>query len=134
MRRTNARVSMPSMADDAGLAEIVVQRALGAEVARPAAPLADDEPGQIGPAALDVLGVDAVVADLGIGHGDDLPAIRRVGEDLLIPGHRRVEADLAVDLPLGAERVPVKTVPSSMASFAVCVMLPVRGGTRYAPN
>ena len=29
------------------------------------------------------------------GEGDDLPGIGRVGQDLLIAGHRRVEADLA---------------------------------------
>ena len=55
-------------------------------------------------AAFDVFGVDAVVADLGVGHRDDLTAVARIGEDFLIAGHRRVEADFAVDFACGAER------------------------------
>ena len=55
------------------------------------------------PAALDVLGVDAVVADQRVGHRDDLAAVGGIGEDLLVAGHGGVEADLAVDLSLGAE-------------------------------
>ena len=44
---------------------------------------------------LDVLGVGADIADMGEGEGDDLPGIRRVGQDLLIAGHGGVEAHLA---------------------------------------
>ena len=44
---------------------------------------------------LEVLGVDADVADLGRGHGDDLPAVRRIGQHLLVAGDRGVEDDLA---------------------------------------
>ena len=65
--------------------------------------LADDKAGQMRPAAFDVLGVDAVVADLRIGHRDDLPAVTGVGEDFLIAGHRRVEANLAVDFAVGPD-------------------------------
>ena len=68
-----------------------------------AAVLADDEAGEVRPAAFDVLGVDAVVADLRVGHRDDLPAVAGVGEDLLVAGHRRVEADFAVDFAGGAD-------------------------------
>jgi hypothetical protein len=35
---------------------------------------------------------DAVVADERVGHGDDLAAVRGVGEDLLITGHGGIEA------------------------------------------
>ena len=45
--------------------------------------------------ALQILVVGADIADMREGEGDDLPGIRRVGQDLLIAGHRRVEADLA---------------------------------------
>ncbi len=62
------------------------------------------KPARCGFAALDVLGVDAVVADLRVGHRDDLAAIAGIGEDLLVAGHRGVEADLAVDFARGAER------------------------------
>ena len=44
---------------------------------------------------LDVLVVDADIADMREGEGDDLAGIGRVGQDLLVAGHRRVEADLA---------------------------------------
>ena len=66
--------------------------------------LADDEAGQVRPPALDVLGIDAVVADLRVGHRDDLAAVAGIGEDLLVAGHRRVEADFAVDFAIGADR------------------------------
>ena len=89
--------------DDAPLRQIRVQLAGRAEVACPAGPLPDDEPGQMGPAAFDVLGVDAVVADFRIRHGDDLAAVAWVGEDFLVAGHRRVEANFAVDFAVGAE-------------------------------
>ena len=52
---------------------------------------------------LDVLVVDADIADMGEGEGDDLAGIGGVGQDLLIAGHRRVEADLADGRALGAE-------------------------------
>jgi len=54
---------------------------------------------------LDVDRVDARVADERVGHGDDLPAVRCVGQDLLVAGHRRVEADLAVGGERRAERL-----------------------------
>jgi hypothetical protein len=39
--------------------------------------------------------IDAVVADVGIGHRDDLPGVGGVGEHLGVAGHRRVEDDLS---------------------------------------
>ena len=51
---------------------------------------------------LDVLVIDADIADMGKGEGDDLAGIGGVGEDLLVAGHRGVEADLADRLALGA--------------------------------
>ena len=43
----------------------------------------------------DVFRVDAVVADVGIGKGDDLLAVARVCQDFLVAGHGRVEHDLS---------------------------------------
>ncbi len=37
------------------------------------------------------------------GEGDELPGIGGIGEDLLIAGHRGVEADLAHGVAFGAE-------------------------------
>ena len=76
----------------------------------------------MGLGAFDILGVDAVVADFRIGHRDDLAAIAGIGEDLLVAGHRGVEADFAVDFALGAEGNAGKNVPSSRASLAGWVM------------
>ena len=53
---------------------------------------------------LGVLGVDADVADVRIGERDDLAGVRRIGEDLLVAGHRGVEHDLADGLAERADR------------------------------
>ncbi len=52
---------------------------------------------------LDVFLVRADIADMREGEGDDLPGIGRVGQDLLVAGHRGVEADLARRLAFGAD-------------------------------
>jgi hypothetical protein len=44
---------------------------------------------------LHVLGIGADIADMREGKGDDLPGIRRIGQDLLIAGHGGVETHLA---------------------------------------
>ena len=48
-------------------------------------------PRQCGPGRLVVGGVDPVVADVGIGEGDDLAGVGRVGDDLLVAGEHGVE-------------------------------------------
>ena len=67
--------------------------------------------------------VDADVADVRIGQRDDLPCVRRIGQDLLVAGHRGVEHDLADGVPGAPIARPRKTVPSASASNAG-----VRGG------
>ena len=52
--------------------------------------------------------VDAVVADLRVGHGHNLAGVARVGEDLEVPLERRVEAHLARRRARGAARAAVK--------------------------
>ncbi len=52
---------------------------------------------------LDVLVVGADIADMGEGEGDDLAGIGRIGEDLLVAGHRGIEADLADGVAGGAQ-------------------------------
>ena len=75
-RRTSARVSIAFDGRRCrARCRYSLEALLGAEVARRAAMFADDEPGQVRPAAFDVLGVDAVVADLRVGHRDDLAAV-----------------------------------------------------------
>jgi hypothetical protein len=62
--------------------------------------VADDQPGGEDAVRFDVFGIDARVADMRIRQRDDLPGIRRIGEDLLISGHRRVEHDFADARPV----------------------------------
>ena len=57
--------------------------------------LADDERLDPRPTGLGGAIEDAVAADEGVGHDDDLAVVRGVGRDLLIAGHRGVEDDLA---------------------------------------
>src|SRR5262249_8566683 len=63
------------------------------------------------PARLEEVGAHAVVADQGISEGDDLPGVRGIAQDLLIPGHRRVEDDFAVGLALGAQAAAAEDAP-----------------------
>ena len=90
-------------AHDAAGGQVVVQPAIRAEIAGHAAEVANHEAGQVGTAALDVFDIDPVVADFRIRHGDDLTAIAGVGQNLLIPGHRGIEANLAVDFSRGSK-------------------------------
>src|SRR5215204_3506522 len=83
--------------------EIGVDRADGAPVARVVAAFADDETGDPRAAGFVVVIVDAVVADEGVGHADDLATEGGVGADLLIPGHGGGEDGLAFTDAPGAE-------------------------------
>ena len=101
--RTRARVSTPSMPMMPCLVRKRFKRFLGAEVAHPAAELANHEASDPGATALQILVVDPVIADFGVGHRHDLTVIGGVGQDLLITRHARVEDDLAIDLAPGAK-------------------------------
>ena len=74
--------------------EVRVKRVRGTEVRR-FRQIADHKSRKKKAPGLDVLGVDSVVADFGSGEGDELPGVRRVGQDLLIPAHAGVEHHLA---------------------------------------
>src|SRR3989440_7772570 len=71
----------------------------------------DDE--AVGPRAvrLDVLFVDAVVADHRVRHGHDLAAIRRLRKDLLVSRHGRIEDDFTAGFPGGAEGAAAEDAP-----------------------
>src|SRR6185503_15006466 len=70
--------------------------------------LAHDEAAYPGLPRLDVLAIHADVPDLGIGHGDELPVVRWVRQDLLIARHAGVEDELADGLARGAEGLAVE--------------------------
>ena len=77
--------------------EVVFQGGLCGEVAADLGDLADDQAATVDLLALDVVTVGAVVADLGVGHGDHLSGVGGVREDLLVARHGRVENDLSYD-------------------------------------
>ena len=60
---------------------------------------------------LDVFLVGADIADMREGEGDDLPGIRRVGEDFLVPRHGGIEADLADRVAGGAQAEALQNHP-----------------------
>jgi len=72
--RQGARID-PLDADDIALFQIFIQRHRGAVVGVDWRKLLDDEAGHVRGGALDVAGVDAVVADQRISHGDDLSLV-----------------------------------------------------------
>jgi hypothetical protein len=68
---------------------------LAAPVTHHRAEAADDETGYPDAIRFDIFGIDARVADMRHGHGDDLFVVGRVGQDFLITGHGRVEDEFA---------------------------------------
>lgn len=89
--------------DDLVSFEVFLEGALGAKIAVDAARLFDDEAGELGMWAFFVVEIDAIVANEWVGHGDDLTAVAGVGQNLLIAGHRRIEADFADGLSGGTK-------------------------------
>ena len=80
---------MPAMPGHAVAHEHRLEVALGPLVALPAGELADDDAPAERPAGLEVGGVDAVVADVRVGEGDDLAGVARVGDHLLVAATSR---------------------------------------------
>src|SRR5262249_42533810 len=62
----------------------------------------------VGSPGFNVLLIDPIVPDERVSHGHDLAFVRRIGEDLLISGHRGIEAYLATHRCGSAERLPAK--------------------------
>ena len=93
----------PLDAGDVVLAQIRLEGADRAPVARLVAVFADDHAARPGAERLVIGGGDAVIADQRVGEADDLPVERRIGRHLLIAGHRSGEDDLAAHLDRCAE-------------------------------
>ena len=94
-KRERARVDAGQAGNVVAL-QVGIERLLAAPTADDGGKLAHDQAGDVGLARLDIERVDAGVADERIGHRHDLPLIRRIGQDFLITGHRRVETNFAV--------------------------------------
>lgn len=97
--------------DDAVLLEVGIETHRCPPVGIAILILLDDEAGEEEAAALDILGIDAGVADLGVGHGDHLPLVGRVGENLLIAGHGGIKDDFPAGFTRGAEGFSAKDTP-----------------------
>src|SRR5690606_8608176 len=76
-------------------AQVVVEAPGRPPARRAPSQLAHDDAPDEGAAALVVPVVGAVVADVRVGEGDDLPRVAGVGQHLLVAGEHRVEHDLA---------------------------------------
>jgi len=82
----------------------IARKALrGAEVAGQQGQVLDDQSRCVDLFGFDILGVDTVVADMGIGERDDLLAIARVGQYFLVPAHGGIEYHFADSLACGAD-------------------------------
>ena len=104
--RVSARVSMSEMATMLLRDEVVAQRAVGrASCWRSATPRARRSRRPAAPRDSTSSVDDAVVADLRARHRDDLPGVRRIGQDFLVAGHAGVEHDFAGGLARRARRV-----------------------------
>ncbi len=112
--------------DDAPFFEELAERSLRSKIAGHPAMFADNEAGQMGAAAFEVVFVDAVVADLRVRHGHDLATVAGIGEDLLVAGHRGVETDFAVDFALDPNRNA--RVDRAIFEGELCSWLHERGG------
>jgi hypothetical protein len=102
MRAVSALVSMPPMPGSPWPSSQCSRCSAARQLAGSVAGAHDEAACRRGH-GLDVLGIGAGVADMGEGEGDDLPGVGRVGQDLLIAGHRGIEADLAHRHGAGAE-------------------------------
>ena len=78
--------------------QVLGQGFLAAKIRCQQGQVLDDQSGGMNAAGLHVFLVHAGVADVGIGKRDDLLAVARIGEDLLVTGHRGVEHHLASGL------------------------------------
>src|SRR5262249_18427643 len=76
-------------------AQVFFERESSPPVGINAARFLDDEAFDKGPATLDILLRNAVIADHRISHGDDLTVIGRIGQNFLITHHRGVKHHFA---------------------------------------
>ena len=95
-------------ADDVVRAQIVAERAVGAPGAVSIGGVAHDEAGGLQRGGFDIQRVDAGVADVRVGEGDDLSGVGRVGEDFLVAGHGGVEDEFAAAAARGTDGAAAK--------------------------
>src|SRR5215467_3854024 len=89
--------------------QVFVDRHRGSPVGADLRHLAHDEALDERAARFDVFHVHAIIPDLRIGHRHNLPGVGRIGQDLLIAGHRGVEDYFACSFAVSAPRQPAKS-------------------------
>ena len=87
--RVSRRVSMPAMPGSLMSGRKSSSDSLRSPIRATPGQLADDEPPAKGRRLSSSVGVHAVVADVRVGEGDDLPRVGRVGDHLLIARRAR---------------------------------------------
>ena len=87
----------PTDGDDALFLQVVRQGFRCTEIGWHRLEVLDDEAGCLDSAitGFDVFRIDADIADMGIGQGDNLPGIAGLSQGFLIPGHGCIENDFA---------------------------------------
>ena len=68
----------------------------------------DDKTFGLDPPGFDIFKINPIVADQGVGHGDDLAGVGRIGEDLLVAGHGGVKDYLPPGLTRPGKRAAGK--------------------------
>src|SRR6476661_10693641 len=86
-------------ADNLRRLQVTMQALLASPIAVPFTRLLNHKAFSPNTGRLDVLRRDLIVADVRRGHGDDLSFIGRIGQDLLVTRHGRIEDHLADGLP-----------------------------------
>jgi hypothetical protein len=100
-----ARVD-PGDPDEIAILQPSVQGAPGPPVGGGSNLLAQNQAAACGRARFDILVVGTHIPDVRESEGDDLARVGRIGEDLLVSGHRGVEAHFPEGLAEGAEAPP----------------------------
>jgi hypothetical protein len=75
--------------------QVGIERMFAAKIRGQQRQVADHQTGRMDERGFAILAVDTVVADMGVGQGDDLPGVGRIGQDFLVAGHRGVENHFA---------------------------------------
>ncbi len=87
--------------------------------------LTDHEAGNLRMLRLLIFRVDAVVPDEGVRHDHVLPGVGRVGEDLLVAGHRGIENHLSEGRAPGSEAATVEAttvLEDQVGGVTLCVV------------
>ena len=93
----------PGQRDHAAFAEVIFQGLPTAPVASAGRTIPHYQPAGVNGRGFIIAGIGADIADVRIGQGDDLPAIRRVAEDFLIAGDRSVKNYFALGVTISAD-------------------------------